>query len=93
VPAPKARPAAALEARDRSGTDQSSAEKISAEATPDILATQALAVYDGQVCIGHLLKRRRQGFEAYDINTKSIGIFTDVKAAADAVAKAAGGTS
>jgi hypothetical protein len=48
-----------------------------------------LAVYDGQRCLGHLLLRGRQGVEAFDVNDRSIGIFQNQKAAADAVSEAA----
>jgi hypothetical protein len=50
---------------------------------------QGLAVYRGRECIGYLFARGRQGTEAFDIDTKSIGIFPDQKSAADAISRAA----
>jgi hypothetical protein len=55
---------------------------------PD-LAMQALAVFDGQTCIGHLLSRGKAGFEAYDRDDRSLGIYPDQKSAADAISEAA----
>lgn len=48
-----------------------------------------LSMYSGQVCIGFLLKRGRQGVEAYDANCASLGIFPDQNQAANAVSNAA----
>jgi hypothetical protein len=50
-----------------------------------------LSVYDGQVCVGHLLPRGKTGVEAFDRDDKSLGIYPDQKAAAGAVSKVAGG--
>jgi hypothetical protein len=33
------------------------------------------SVYDGQQCIGHVLARGPQGFEAFDIDDCSLGVF------------------
>jgi hypothetical protein len=44
-----------------------------------------LSVYDGTRCIGHLMLRGQQGVEAFDSDDRSIGLFPDVRAAADAV--------
>jgi len=43
------------------------------------------AVYAGQACIGHTIRRGRHGFEAFDVDDKSIGVFADVAAAANAL--------
>ena len=43
----------------------------------------------GTRCVGFLLNRGRRGFEAFDADTRSLGIFPDQKAAADAVYEAA----
>ena len=52
---------------------------------------QALAVFDGRECIGHLLPRGKAGIEAYDRDDVSLGLFPNQKTAADAVsAKEAG---
>jgi hypothetical protein len=43
------------------------------------------AVYIGQTCIGHILRRDRRGFEAFDVNDISLGLFPDPKSAANAI--------
>jgi hypothetical protein len=48
------------------------------------------AVYDGQRCIGHLLLRGKLGVEAFDADNRSLGIYPDMKLAADAVCERAG---
>ena len=75
---------------DRSGG------QIGTEATPDILSMQA--VYAGSTCVGFIFCRGRSGFEAFNTDTVSLGMFVSMKAAADAVTmniaavtKAAGG--
>ena len=50
-----------------------------------------LSLYDGQTHLGFLLPRGRLGVEAYDRDDKSLGIFPNQKAAADAVSEAAHG--
>jgi hypothetical protein len=65
----------------------SSAKSRSRDATPDILAMQA--VYSGTTCLGFLYSRGRLGVEAFDSDTRSLGIYPDQRAAADAVSKAA----
>lgn len=52
--------------------------------------TNLLVVYSGRTCLGHILSRGREGYEAYDINDASLGIFSDQDAAADAVSLATG---
>jgi hypothetical protein len=52
-----------------------------------------LSVCDGRSCIGHILARGRSGFEAFGADDKSLGIFPDEKAAADALSAAAKGTA
>jgi hypothetical protein len=56
--------------------------------SPDFIM-RALAVFDGQRCLGHLLPRGRMGVEAFDADDRSLGIFPDQKSAADAVSEAA----
>ena len=34
-----------------------------------------LAVYDGQRCLGHIIARGKTGFEAFDADDRSVGIF------------------
>jgi hypothetical protein len=45
-------------------------------------------VCDGRTCVGHIA-RGKHGVEAFDADDKSLGIFPDEKAAADAVSAAA----
>jgi hypothetical protein len=52
-----------------------------------------LAVYDGRSCIGHLLPRGKLGVEAFDRGDKSLGVFPNLKSAADAVSKRARGAT
>jgi hypothetical protein len=49
---------------------------------------KALSVYVGAQCIGFLLSRGRQGVEAFDAETRSLGLFPDQKRAAAAVSRA-----
>jgi hypothetical protein len=51
--------------------------------------TALLAIYDGQVCLGFLLPRGREGVAVYDADDRLLGIFPDQKSAANAVSKAA----
>ncbi len=53
---------------------------------------QALAVYDGRVCIGFLLPRGKQGIEAFDSDTKSLGVFPNQQTAADAITRQVAGS-
>jgi hypothetical protein len=43
----------------------------------------------GTRCVGFLLSHGRSGFEAFDAGTRSLGLFPNQKAAADAVYEAA----
>ena len=80
-------PAAAVKVRDRRRADPLGG-KIGAEAFPDITRMQSVYV-DGSVCVGFIFERGRQGFEAFDADTRSLGLFPTQKAAADAVERAA----
>jgi hypothetical protein len=42
-------------------------------------------VYDGQTCIGFVFSRGKLGFEAFDSDEKSIGLFPTQRAAAASV--------
>jgi hypothetical protein len=42
-------------------------------------------VYDGRQCLGHILRRGCRGYEAFDRDDKSIGIFSSQQQAANAV--------
>jgi hypothetical protein len=80
-----AAPAVAAKARD---TDRfgGTIDPTSKAATQQRQPTCALAaVYDGRQCIGHLLHRDRDGVEAYDIHTVSIGLYDTMDAAATAL--------
>jgi hypothetical protein len=48
-------------------------------------------VYDGQQCLGHVLARGKTGFEAFDPNDKSLGVFPTQRQAANALLIEAGG--
>lgn len=52
---------------------------------PTDLIFRSLAVFDGRVCLGHLLPCGRQGFEAFDTADRPIGVFPTQKAGADAL--------
>jgi hypothetical protein len=52
-----------------------------ATSTPSL----CLAVYSGRECVGHLMLRGKLGVEAYDSNDRSLGLFPNQKAAADAI--------
>ena len=42
-------------------------------------------VYDGRICLGHILARGPAGFEAFDHNDRSLGLHRTMTAAADAI--------
>jgi hypothetical protein len=46
------------------------------------------SIYVGRECLGHVVGRGRAGFESFDANDHSLGIFPSVKLAADAVSEA-----
>jgi hypothetical protein len=56
-------------------------------ATIKPLGSNWASVYASQRCIGHVLARGKHGFEAFDNDDKSIGIFANVSVAADALTK------
>lgn len=85
----KAVPPASQKARKRV-PGVSFAKSKSPEAKPENFIMQAVAVYDGSRCIGFVMPRGRQGYEAFDIDTRPIGRFQTQAAAADAVARRAG---
>jgi hypothetical protein len=43
------------------------------------------SVYDGRECIGHILSRGPEGYEAYDRDDKSLGFFKSRETAAHAL--------
>jgi hypothetical protein len=54
-------------------------------------ATPLVSVYDGRQCLGHVLARGKTGFEAFDRDDKSVGVFPTAKQAANALLVEAGG--
>jgi hypothetical protein len=50
--------------------------------------TPMLAVYAGQTCIGHIYQRKA-GFEAFNTDDRSIGLFGSQREAADALSSGA----
>ncbi len=86
APGPKREVARGARRGDQSG------RLISAEAIPDILSMQA--VYAGGTrCVGFIYSRGRSGVEAFNRETESPGLYPNLKAAAGAVTRAAGGAS
>jgi hypothetical protein len=43
------------------------------------------SVYDGRVCLGHIVNRGKLGFEAFDTGDASLGVYPTARAAADAI--------
>ena len=62
--------------------------RIGADATFSRQKTQA--VYSGRECLGRIVCRGKLGFEAYDSAERSLGVFPDLKRAADAVSDGGG---
>lgn len=44
-----------------------------------------LAVYEGQQCLGHLIARGQSGFEAFNVDDVSLGLFPDQTSAVAAI--------
>jgi hypothetical protein len=42
-------------------------------------------VYDGRQCLGHVIARNKLGFEAFDGDEQSVGIFETQRQAANAL--------
>lgn len=83
MPPQKARrPAPADAGREPHGSSKAG-ELGRSEATFTDLA--CLAVYDGTRCIGFLMPRGKSGVEAFDADDRSLGLFPNEKAAADAI--------
>ena len=58
-------------------------------ATLQTLGLSWTVVYDQhRHCLGHVLDRGWRGFEAFDLDDRSLGRFADLTAAADAAADA-----
>jgi hypothetical protein len=61
-------------------------DQLGRQIDAEAIATQPTcrSVFDGQLCIGHLVSRKL-GVEANDPHDKSLGVFSDLESAADAV--------
>jgi hypothetical protein len=55
------------------------------QAVPVRNSPPLVSVYDGRECIGFILARGRTGFEAFDRNERSAGLFPTQQAAAAAL--------
>jgi hypothetical protein len=55
-------------------------------------ASNLVSVYDGTICLGHVLYRPRVGYEAFDRNDQSVGIFPTQGEAANAISGDGGKT-
>jgi hypothetical protein len=42
-------------------------------------------VYDGRRCLGHIIARGKTGFEAFDSDDKSLGLFASQREAAQTI--------
>ena len=42
-------------------------------------------IYDGRQCLGHIIARGKVGFEAFDSDDKSLGLFASQKEAAKTI--------
>src|SRR6266436_1080816 len=47
------------------------------------------SVSSGRTCVGHIVARGRCGFEAFDVDDRSLGIFRDLPSAANTIERAA----
>jgi hypothetical protein len=89
MPSPKAaRPAVDKSNRGPRAIFSARQQKKDRQATPTDFVFQALAVFDGQTCIGHLMPRGKLGTAAFDADDRLLGIFPNQKSAADAVSRA-----
>jgi hypothetical protein len=51
--------------------------------------TPMVSVYDGRACLGFVLSRGRAGFEAFDNEQRSLGIYSTQREAAAAITREA----
>jgi hypothetical protein len=61
--------------------------RTSRKAEPAIARTSMVSVYDGRSCMGFVLARGRTGFEAFDVNELSKGLFPTQQEAAAALSE------
>jgi hypothetical protein len=57
--------------------------------TKPLPTTGMISVYSGRECLGHVLARGRFGFEGFDVDDKSLGVFRSRADAVGAVTEAA----
>ena len=58
--------------------------------TPSAATSPMLSVYDGRTCAGFILNRGHSGFEAFDPDENSLGIFENQDKAGAALLKVRG---
>jgi hypothetical protein len=51
----------------------------------ELLKNRFVYVYDGRTCRGHVINRGPQGFEAFDHDDRSVGVFSTQREAAAAL--------
>jgi hypothetical protein len=71
------------------GFNQRSTVKAKEAMAKPKYATPMLAVYAGQRCVGHLYRRSKAGFEAFNTDDRSTGLFSSQREAADALSSGA----
>jgi hypothetical protein len=57
--------------------------------TKPLPTTGMISVYSGRECLGHVLTRGKSGFQAFDVDDRSLGMFRTRSEAVDAVTEAA----
>jgi hypothetical protein len=48
-------------------------------------ASAFVSIYDGRTCVGHVHNRGRAGFELFNADDRSLGLFPTQRAAIDAL--------
>jgi hypothetical protein len=52
-------------------------------------ATGMISIYSGRECLGHVIARGKSGFQAFDVDDRSLGMFRTRAEAVVAVTEAA----
>jgi hypothetical protein len=47
--------------------------------------TSWASIFDGQTCIGHVIDRGRVGYESFDVDDISLGVFSLKEAAVESI--------
>lgn len=81
----KARNLATAKANREAHVGSQAGKLKSREATPAQIPMSMLAIYAGRTCLGHVILRGRSGVEAFDADDQSLGIYPNLKSAADAI--------